>query len=63
MGLGIFIAQSLLERTGATLQFDNLVDGGAHVVISWNRANLETATRALMRTPDGARAATERQSV
>ena len=64
MGLGIFIAQSLLERTGATLQFDNLIDGGAHVVISWNRANLETATRILMtRTPDGARAATERQSV
>src|SRR5262249_39520374 len=62
MGLGIFIAQSLLERTGATLQFDNLVDGGAHVVISWNRANLETATRALMRTPDGAHAVTERQS-
>jgi two-component system, sensor histidine kinase RegB len=47
MGLGIFIAQSLLERSGATLNFDNLIDGGAHVVISWNRANLETATRAL----------------
>ncbi|MBO0739369.1 MAG: ActS/PrrB/RegB family redox-sensitive histidine kinase [Alphaproteobacteria bacterium] len=41
MGLGIFIAQSLLERSGAQLVFDNLPDGGAHVAISWNRANLE----------------------
>ena len=62
MGLGIFIAQSLLERSGATLNFDNLIDGGAHVVISWNRANLETATRALSQ-PSGSRDATERQSV
>jgi two-component system sensor histidine kinase RegB len=45
MGLGIFIAQSLLERSGAELTFDNLVEGGAHVVISWNRANLETEAR------------------
>ena len=42
MGLGIFIAQSLLERSGARLAFDNLEEGGAHVAISWNRANLET---------------------
>jgi len=63
MGLGIFIAQSLLERSGATLNFDNLIDGGAHVVISWNRANLETATRALMAASSGTREATERQSV
>jgi len=42
MGLGIFIAQSLLERSGARVSFDNLAEGGAHVVISWNRANLET---------------------
>ncbi|MBV8091617.1 MAG: ActS/PrrB/RegB family redox-sensitive histidine kinase [Alphaproteobacteria bacterium] len=41
MGLGIFIAQSLLERSGARLAFDNLEDGGAHVAISWNRTNLE----------------------
>jgi two-component system sensor histidine kinase RegB len=41
MGLGIFIAQSLLERSGAQLAFDNLPDGGAHIAISWNRANLE----------------------
>jgi two-component system, sensor histidine kinase RegB len=41
MGLGIFIAQSLLERSGARLAFANLDDGGAHVAISWNRTNLE----------------------
>jgi two-component system sensor histidine kinase RegB len=41
MGLGIFIAQSLLERSGARLVFDNLPEGGAHIAISWNRANLE----------------------
>ncbi len=45
MGLGIFIAQSLLERSGAELSFDNLVEGGARVVISWKRANLETEAR------------------
>lgn len=42
MGLGIFIAESLLERTGAQVSFDNLPDGGAHVVVEWRRARLET---------------------
>jgi two-component system, sensor histidine kinase RegB len=41
MGLGIFIAQTLLERTGAHLTFDNLSDGGAHVVIEWRRQQLD----------------------
>ena len=41
MGLGIFIAQSLLERTGARLSFANLPDGGAQAVIEWKRAQLE----------------------
>lgn len=40
MGLGIFIAQSLLERTGAKLSFANLTDGGAQVVIEWQRQRL-----------------------
>ncbi len=39
MGLGIFIAQTLLERTGATLIFRN--NDGAEVVIRWPRAMLE----------------------
>jgi two-component system sensor histidine kinase RegB len=41
MGLGIFIAQTLLERTGAHLDFANLADGGGHVSIRWERAVLE----------------------
>ena len=40
LGLGVFIAETLLARTGATLQFGNLGDG-ARVVIRWNRAALE----------------------
>lgn len=66
MGLGIFIAQSLLERSGAELTFDNLVEGGAHVVISWKRANLETAARpdaaAAELGSDGPQAGSERQT-
>ncbi|HVA13061.1 MAG TPA: ActS/PrrB/RegB family redox-sensitive histidine kinase [Stellaceae bacterium] len=41
MGLGIFIAQTLLARTGARLTFDNLSDGGAHVAIEWRRQHLD----------------------
>jgi two-component system sensor histidine kinase RegB len=41
MGLGIFIAQTLLERTGAQLTFDNLSDGGAHIGIEWRRQQLD----------------------
>jgi two-component system sensor histidine kinase RegB len=41
MGLGIFIAQTLLERTGARLNFANLPEGGAHIVVHWPRAALE----------------------
>jgi two-component system sensor histidine kinase RegB len=41
MGLGIFIAQTLLEHSGAQLSFGNLPEGGAHVVIQWRRGNLE----------------------
>ena len=55
MGLGIFIAQSLLERSGAELIFDNLVEGGAHVVISWKRANLEAEARPDAARPNAAR--------
>ena len=42
MGLGIFIAQSLLERTGARLEFGNLEEGGAQVVVEWDRAAIES---------------------
>ncbi|MGD1955360.1 MAG: ActS/PrrB/RegB family redox-sensitive histidine kinase [Sphingomonadales bacterium] len=41
MGLGLFIANTLLARTGAQLEFDNEEDGGAVVEISWDRAHIE----------------------
>lgn len=41
LGLGIFIAKTLLERTGATLAFENVKDGGAQVTITWPRAAVE----------------------
>ena len=34
-GLGVFIATTLLERTGARVRFRNAPMGGAHVEISW----------------------------
>ena len=42
MGLGIFIAQSLLERSGAALSFRNR--GGGEVAILWPRGALELAS-------------------
>ena len=41
MGLGVFIAKTLLERTGAEVRFGNRRDGGARIVITWSRAVLE----------------------
>ena len=52
MGLGLFIAKTLLERTGATLNFANArkpgqvnwkgqATGGAKVTVSWPRTSLE----------------------
>ena len=40
MGLGIFIAQTLLERTGAELKFSNH-EGGAAIAVRWKRLTLE----------------------
>lgn len=62
MGLGIFIAQSLLERSGARLAFGNLEEGGAHVAISWKRDNLEAVARQPA-APAEARESSERQMV
>lgn len=41
MGLGIFIAQTLLERSGAVTEFANSHGGGARVVVRWQRSALE----------------------
>lgn len=41
MGLGVFIASTLLEHTGAALSFTNGQSGGASVAVRWNRATIE----------------------
>ncbi len=41
MGLGFFIAKTLLERTGAVVDFRNARGGGAVVSIRWPRAVIE----------------------
>lgn len=44
MGLGVFISKTLLERTGASLQFSNRRQGqGATVVIRWPRQIIDLA--------------------
>jgi two-component system sensor histidine kinase RegB len=48
LGLGVFIAETLLARTGARLHFVNL-EAGARVVISWSRAALEEFASESMR--------------
>ncbi|MCC5972810.1 MAG: ActS/PrrB/RegB family redox-sensitive histidine kinase [Rubellimicrobium sp.] len=54
MGLGLFIAKTLLERTGAHLAFANggaqraaegAATGGAIVVVDWQRRRIEAAER------------------
>jgi two-component system sensor histidine kinase RegB len=40
MGLGIFIAQNLIERAGGTVGFSNNDYGGAEVRVSWPRSVL-----------------------
>lgn len=42
MGLGVFIAKTLLGRTGASVSFDNGQWGGAEVEVTWSRESLET---------------------
>ena len=41
MGLGFFIAKTLLERTGANVEFRNARRGGAVVAARWPRARIE----------------------
>ena len=41
MGLGVFIAKTLLERTGASMSFFNGRQHGARIVITWPRPVLE----------------------
>ena len=41
LGLGLFIAKTLLERSGAILHFSNNPQGGARVSVSWPRDKLD----------------------
>jgi two-component system sensor histidine kinase RegB len=43
LGLGLFIAKTLLERSGATLSFSNRSspDSGAHVQVRWPREKMD----------------------
>jgi two-component system sensor histidine kinase RegB len=43
MGLGFFIAKTLLERTGAEVDFRNGRGGGALIAVKWSRATIEAA--------------------
>lgn len=41
LGLGLFIAKTLLERSGANLTFSNRPGGGARVDVTWPRTAME----------------------
>ena len=43
LGLGFFIAKTLLERSGATVEFENRAypDRGAVIQIRWERGHFE----------------------
>lgn len=43
MGLGFFIAKTLLERTGARLEVGNFAGGGAVIALTWRRADIDAA--------------------
>jgi two-component system sensor histidine kinase RegB len=45
MGLGFFIAKTLLERTGAVMEFHNARRGGAVIAARWRRADIEAPVR------------------
>jgi two-component system sensor histidine kinase RegB len=47
MGLGIFIAQHLIERSGGSVGYGNNAFGGAEVRVFWPRANFEDENPAL----------------
>jgi two-component system sensor histidine kinase RegB len=41
MGLGFFIAKTLIERTGGSVRARNLQDGGARVALRWPRGAID----------------------
>jgi len=52
MGLGVFIAVTLLERTGARLSFRNRPGGGSEAIIRWDLARLTAEAPAPMLPED-----------
>src|SRR3990170_5547968 len=56
LGLGVFIARTLLERTGARVSFSNRTfpDHGAVVQIAWPRSRFETDEKAAEPAPQDA---------
>jgi two-component system sensor histidine kinase RegB len=52
MGLGFFIAKTLLERSGATLALSNRPRGGAVVTVIWPRTKFEPAPEKPARNPE-----------
>ena len=53
MGLGFFIAKTLLERSGARLELANrpLPEGGAVVTVLWPRSQFEHALQKTAPSP------------
>ena len=47
-GLGVFIATTLLERTGARLSFRNGANGGARVELAWRKEDIEAVRQERM---------------
>ena len=45
LGLGLFIAKTLLERSGAKLSFGNTTPHGARITLIWARADLDPETK------------------
>ena len=58
LGLGIFIAKTLLERSGAALRLENRrpPEKGARVTVEWPRALFEAAAAETLAKPAGERA-------
>lgn len=58
MGLGVFIAKTLLERTGAEVSFGNCSGAstercGARAEVTWNRAEIEGDSRQVLGLNEG----------
>jgi len=50
LGLGLFIAKTLLERSGAKVKFEEASTRGARIALAWDRNNLDSEVLASERT-------------